>query len=65
MTELFGNGLGGAQLAVPVPYFDANNGGANYLIRNRGPGKDGAWLVLEDATAEAGLSPPAFSAATA
>jgi len=44
----------GAQLAVPVPYFNANNGGANYLIRNRGPG-EGVWLKLDDATAEAGL----------
>ncbi len=45
----------GAQLAVPVPYFNAENGGANYLVRNLGPSKTGGWLDFDDATQEAGL----------
>ena len=45
----------GAQLAVPVPYFNAENGGANYLVRNLGPSKTGDWLEFDDATQEAGL----------
>ena len=46
----------GAQLAVPVPYFNAENGGADYLVRNRGPASDGGWLKFDDATTETGLS---------
>ena len=46
----------GAALAVPVPYFDARNGGANYLVRNLGPSKSGGWLEFDDATGEAGLN---------
>ena len=45
----------GAQLAVPVPYFNAKNGGADYLVRNLGPAPDGNWLAFDDATAETGL----------
>jgi hypothetical protein len=45
----------GAQLAVPVPYFNAQNGGANYLVRNLGPSKNGGWLDFDDATQETGL----------
>ena len=45
----------GAQLAVPVPYFNAENGGANYLVKNLGPAADGTWLSFVDATAETGL----------
>jgi hypothetical protein len=37
------------ELALPVPYFDANNGGPNILFRNEGA------FVFADATAEAGL----------
>ncbi len=46
----------GAGLAVPVPYFDANNGGRNFLIRNEGPAKNAAnWLNFSDATVASGL----------
>lgn len=46
----------GAGLAVPVPYYDANNGGANFLIRNEGPAKRAEdWLNFSDATKESGL----------
>ena len=45
----------GAQLAVPVPYFNAENGGANYLVKNLGPAGGGDWLRFEDATRETGL----------
>ncbi len=45
----------GAQLAVPVPYFNAENGGANYLVQNLGPAGNGGWLRFEDATRETGL----------
>ncbi|CAN5412771.1 hypothetical protein BH23VER1_BH23VER1_17850 [soil metagenome] len=46
----------GQRLAVPVPYYDANNGGANYLVRNAGPSdQPGGWLRFEDATAAVGL----------
>ncbi|MEM7388137.1 MAG: VCBS repeat-containing protein, partial [Verrucomicrobiota bacterium] len=46
----------GAQLATPVPYFDANNGGGNYLIRNDGRSKQqGDWISFSDATVESGL----------
>ena len=45
----------GAQLAVPVPYFNAENGGANYLVKNLGPAGNGGWLRFEDATRETGL----------
>lgn len=46
----------GARLAVPVPYFDANNGGENFLIRNDGPSAEHPWLTFSDATAETGLN---------
>jgi hypothetical protein len=45
----------GAQLAVPVPYFNAENGGANYLVKNLGPAGGKDWLRFEDATKETGL----------
>lgn len=45
----------GARLAVPVPYFNAENGGANYLVKNLGPSGDGGWLQFQDATKETGL----------
>lgn len=45
----------GAQLAVPVPYYNAENGGANYLVKNLGPEAAGGWLRFEDGTKEAGL----------
>ncbi|MGK0187639.1 MAG: hypothetical protein ACI9R3_003427 [Verrucomicrobiales bacterium] len=45
----------GAELAVPVPYFDANNGGSNFLLRNEGMDKSSGWLTFSDATANAGL----------
>jgi len=45
----------GGELAVPMPYFDANNGGPNFLIRNDGPGRDGGWRTFSDATAATGL----------
>ena len=38
-----------AALPVPAPYYDANNGGANYLLRN-----DGGW-TFTDVTTEVGL----------
>ena len=40
-------------LAIPVPFYDAKNGGRNVLLRN-----DGAWQ-LRDVTREAGLEPEA------
>ncbi|HWB02477.1 MAG TPA: VCBS repeat-containing protein [Verrucomicrobiales bacterium] len=45
----------GAKLAVPVPYFHAQNGGRNYLVRNNGR-KEGEWLAFDDATDECGLN---------
>ncbi|MCB1095535.1 MAG: VCBS repeat-containing protein [Verrucomicrobiae bacterium] len=45
----------GADLAAPVPYFDANNGGANFLLHNEGLDKASGWLTFSDATATAGL----------
>lgn len=44
----------GGELAVPMPHFDANNGGPNFLIRNNGPAPSG-WRQFADATAETGL----------
>lgn len=45
----------GADLAVPVPYFDANNGGGNFLLHNEGMDQSSGWLTFSDATATAGL----------
>jgi len=45
----------GADLAVPVPYFDANNGGGNFLLRNTGLDKESDWLSFSDATRKSGL----------
>ncbi len=46
----------GAGLAIPVPYFDANNGGGNFLIRNDGPAKRAEdWLMFSDVTTLSGL----------
>jgi hypothetical protein len=45
----------GGELAVPMPHFDANNGGPNFLIRNEGPAAPPGWRRFADATAEAGL----------
>ena len=46
----------GAGLAVPVPYFAANNGGGNFLIRNDGPSSNPSnWLDFSDATTASGL----------
>ena len=46
----------GAGLAIPVPYFDANNGGGNFLIRNDGQARNADnWLNFSDVTAECGL----------
>jgi len=46
------------EIAIPVPYYDAENGGRNILLRNKGPkegdaAKDG-W-EFEDVTAQVGL----------
>jgi hypothetical protein len=45
----------GGELAIPMPYFNANNGGPNFLIRNDGPSGPPGWLRMSDATAEVGL----------
>ena len=45
----------GGELAVPVPQFDANNGGPNFLIRNDGPAAGEGWRRFTDATAATGL----------
>jgi hypothetical protein len=45
----------GGELAVPVPQFDANNGGTNFLIRNDGTAAAGSWRTFSDATEESGL----------
>ena len=45
----------GADLATPVPFFDANNGGGNFLLRNEGMDETSGWLTFSDATAKAGL----------
>ena len=56
VCRYFSNEKEGAELAVPVPYFDANNGGGNFLIRNDGPAEDAdGWLDFSDATVESGL----------
>jgi hypothetical protein len=46
----YGDTDGANDLPLPLPYFDATNGGANYLIRNRGQ-----WQ-FEDVTEQVGLS---------
>lgn len=48
----------GGELAVPVPFFDANNGGADFLIRNDGRSAEG-WRLFSDASTETGLNGPA------
>ncbi len=50
----FGGEKEGGSLAIPTPAFDANNGGANFLIRNTGPTPQG-FVGWQDATAETGL----------
>ena len=47
----------GAKLAIPMPYFNANNGGGNFLIRNDGMSEDPEhrWLEFSDATKDTGL----------
>jgi hypothetical protein len=45
----------GGELAIPMPQFDANNGGRNFLIRNDGPAAGNGWRRFSDATAETGL----------
>ncbi len=56
VCRYFANQEEGAGLAVPVPYFDANNGGGNFLIRNDGPAANpGNWLDFSDATQASGL----------
>jgi hypothetical protein len=56
VCRYFANQEEGAGLAVPVPYFDANNGGGNFLIRNDGPAvRAEEWLGFSDATKESGL----------
>ena len=45
----YASGDGVSQLPLPLPYFDATNGGQNYLIRNRGD-----WR-FEDVTTAVGL----------
>ncbi len=56
VCRYFANQEEGAGLAVPAPYFDANNGGGNFLIRNDGPAKaTNAWLQFSDATRASGL----------
>ena len=45
----------GGELAVPMPQFDANNGGPNFLIRNDGSAGGEGWRVFSDATAGSGL----------
>ena len=49
VCRYFASAADGGALAKPVPAFDANNGGANFLLRN-----DGAWKFT-DATALSGL----------
>jgi hypothetical protein len=45
----YGSGNNASELPLPMPYFDATNGGQNYLIRNLGD-----WRFA-DVTAEVGL----------
>jgi hypothetical protein len=45
----YGSGEDAAELPLPMPYFDATNGGQNYLIKNLGDWK------FADVTAEVGL----------
>ena len=54
-TRYFPGPREGGELAVPMPHFDANNGGPNFLIRNDGPAPAGNWRTFSDATAETGL----------
>lgn len=55
-TRYFPSAGEGGELAVPMPHFDANNGGPNFLIRNDGAAAGGAWLAFADATSETGLN---------
>jgi len=56
VCRYFANQDEGARLAVPVPFFDANNGGGNFLIRNEGPAKESnEWLAFSDVTQSSGL----------
>ena len=54
-TRYFPSAGEGGELAVPMPSFDANNGGPNFLIRNDGPGGGNGWRLFSDATAATGL----------
>lgn len=56
VCRYFGDPGAGARLAVPAPYFDANNGGANFLLRNDGGGAGTAWINFTDATSSSGLA---------
>lgn len=54
-TRYFPSEGEGGELAVPMPHFDANNGGPNILVKNDGSA-GGNWLSFADATAETGLN---------
>ncbi len=54
-TRYFPSASEGGELAVPMPHFDANNGGPNFLIRNDGGGAGSEWRTFSDATAATGL----------
>ncbi len=56
VCRYFGDSDAGAQLAVPAPYFDANNGGSNFLLRNDGGGAGATWISFTDATEISGLA---------
>ncbi|HUF60923.1 MAG TPA: VCBS repeat-containing protein [Verrucomicrobiales bacterium] len=49
LCSYYADSAAAGDLALPVPYFDANNGGPNILLRNDGD------FVFRDATAESGL----------
>lgn len=53
VCRYFASAADGGALAKPLPPFDANNGGPNFLLRNDGRGGD--WLTFTDATAATGL----------
>lgn len=54
-ARYFPNASEGGELAIPIPQFDANNGGRNFLIRNDGSAGITGWRRFSDATAETGL----------